>query len=763
MGVVLLGSALPAGAQEGIGSGPRGHVVGRVVSAATRLPLAGVAVRLAGTDHGSVTDSAGSFRMSRIPVGTYTLEASGFGYRGRAVTDVIVRSERITTVQVELSEAPLLLEGLIVRPSYFPTPAERPVGGLVLGAEEIRRAPGAGGDVSRILLAHPGLAKVNDQTNSLVVRGGSPFENGFLVDGVLVPNINHFPTQGASGGPIGILNVDLLRRVDFAAGGFPVVHGDRLSSMVEIDLREGNRTERDAQVDLNFAGFGGVAEGPLRGGGGSWLVSARRSYLDLLVNAVDVGTSVAPRYGDVQGKVQVDAGRDHVVYGLAVVADSHSESDREDGLEHAMLYYGRQDGRQRTLGAGWNALWSEGARSSTTLGFSSTRFNEENHETVSGAFLLRNRSTESLLQLRHRTDLRLSVGNTVRLGADIARISADYDSRYGRHVGPLGDTVPELLMVERLTGARAGAFLEYTAAWTPRLSTVAGLRADWFSVTDRAALSPRLAATWEVSTRTSVSGSVGLYRQTLPLVLVAQSPQNRELDDPRAMHYILGLHHLLADDTRLTLELYRKDYERMPLDPDEPALFPIDELFYGYGFFTARPELRADGRARSEGGEALLQKKLSGSFHGVLSAAYFRTRYRDADGVWRNRVFDNRLLLSAEGGWKVNNSWAVSARWTFAGGPPYTPMDSAASLVQNRAVLDANRINGARYPAYHTLNVRADRRFHFTGSTLAVYVDVWNAYNRKNLAAWYWDYEARRPAPLHQWGMLPIFGLEYEF
>jgi len=225
----------------------------------------------------------------------------------------------------------------------------------------------------------------------------------------------------------------------------------------------------------------------------------------------------------------------------------------------------------------------------------------------------------------------------------------------------------------------------------------------------------------------------------------------------------VGITHLLSPATRLSAEAYRKDYRRLPVDPSQRSLFPIDEIYYDYGVFTARDSLLAEGRAYSMGLEVVVQKRLARDVYGLASAGYSRSRYRGLDGVWRDRVFDNRLVFSVEGGYKPSSGWEFSARWIFAGGPPYTPIDTAASHSLGRTVFDETRINDARYPDYHSLNLRVDRRFNWQHRSLIVYLSVWNAYDRKNVATYYWNTETNATEPIRQWGMLPLFGLELEF
>jgi hypothetical protein len=742
---------------------PRGIIRGKLRDSDTRTPLSGADVVVLNTILGAAADLEGNFIITGVPVGNYTLQFSYLGYEPLIQTDVIVRSKRITFVEAALRVSAVESKVVEVTGGYFVKNDEQPVSITTFSREEIRRAPGSMGDVSRIIMSLPAVAKVDDQTNNLIVRGGSPLENSFYVDNIEIPNINHFPTQGASGGPIGLLNVDFIRDVDFHAGGFPVMYGDRLSSIMKINFREGNRSEFDGQLDLNFAGFGAVAEGPLFHGKGSWLVSARRSYLDLLVKAIDVGTSIAPRFGDFQGKLSYDLHPNHKLRILAIGADDHSRSDQEAAVENDMIYYGNQDITQTTAGMDWQALWSQNGYSNTSISYSASRYKEDFFETGIDKQILKNRSLEQTFTLRNVNYLRLNQHHSLQFGGDAKHLIAGYDNFYAENIDALGNPVPALIMDEQLSTNKFALFADYVFKASARLTINLGLRGDYFSYNQNGYLSPRFSFSCQLTEKTALNGSTGLYTQNLPLVLLAQNPANRKLKDPRAIHFVASLEHLITENTRFTLEVYQKNYQNFPLDPNQPGLFLIDEIYYQYGFFYSHDRLMDNGKASSRGIEVMIQKKLAKDFYGLASASYFRTRYQGYDGTWYNRIFDNRVLFSIEGGYKPNSKWEFSLRWIYAGGHPYTPFDMEASTAINRGVFDVNHINTARYPDYHSLNVRFDRRFHFSGSNLIFYFSIWNVYNRKNVASYYWNEAENQPDTIYQWGLLPIFGLEYEF
>ncbi|MEW5796900.1 MAG: TonB-dependent receptor [Candidatus Zixiibacteriota bacterium] len=737
-----------------------GKISGRVIDAVTKVPVVGASVVIVGQPFGSATDDNGGFTLVAVPVGSYSLRCSAVAYDAVVKTDIIVRPKRVTFVEAALPPRTVEVDSIQVTSSYFTSDRAQPTSSTGFNGEEVRRAPGSAGDVSRIIALLPSIAKTNDQMNSLVVRGGTPTECGFYIDNIEIPNINHFPLPGSSGGPISLVNVDFVRNVSFSAGGFGASYGDRLSAIMDLEFREGNREEFDSQLDLNFAGFGLVGEGPISWGAGSWMLSVRRSYLDLLVDAI--GTGVAPRYSDYQGKVVYDLGRSHRLSLLAIVGKDFINFDSAQSADDGNIVYGTYKGYELSTGVNWRYLWPGNGYSNTSLSVLSTDFDGEFWETNTGGWLTEEATRETAVQLRNVNVVMLSERHPLEFGLESKYYFNNYDIYVTEYTDPLGGIQPELNMDLPVQSPRFGGFASLTVTLSDRLTVTGGLRYDYLRYNRHGHVSPRFAFDFRLGPRTNLTGATGTYNQHLPLILLAQWPQNKRLSDPQADHFILGLHQLLAENTRMTVETYYKGYTGFPVDTLQPQLFVVDELTYR-GFFGNYPSLVDDGRARSYGVEVTVQKKLVAGTYGLASIGWARAEYRGLDGLWRSRVYDNRFVASVEGGYRLNNRWEFSTRWIYAGGPPYTPLDLDLSRLWNRSVLDSDRVNRERMPAYHSLNLRVDRTFSFNKSNLVVYFSVWNAYNRRNVAQYYWNGAKQRQDILYQWSLLPVFGLEYEF
>ena len=735
-----------------------GTINGQVTDAETGAPLPGANVIVTGTQTGAATDDHGEYTIRNVPPGSYVLKFDYIGYEGYSQTDVIVRPGRITRAPAALHMSVLEGEAVTVSAGYFTETEDQPVSIVNFSREEIRRAPGVGGDVSRIMLSLPAVAKVNDQSNQLVVRGGSPWENTFYVDNIEIPNINHFPDMATSSGPIGLLNIDFIEDVNFYTGGFGAQYGDKLSSVMDIRFRDGNNEEFDGQLDLNFSGFGGVFEGPLFTKKGSWMVSLRRSYLDYLIKAFDAGTSLAPVYGDGQAKLVYNINPQHKLSLVVVYSDDHNAPKQKDAQENAMSNYGSQDLYNSTLGVNWRALWGKRGYSNTSVSWTSEEFREDWYKTWTGARDLRNHATEQSVKLRNVNHLRLGPAVSLEFGGDAKHIMVDYDNWFASTTSSQGVVTPAFTYIRDENTDKLGGFAAVILHPVAPLTLNLGVRGDYFAWNENAHVSPRFSFTYQLSPLTSLNGSAGLFYQNLPMYILAQREAYKQLDDPRAVHLVLGVEHLLNESVKLTVEAYSKTYTGLPLDPAEPQDNVIDQSYH-----ANLGDLVDTGEAESYGVEFTLQKKLAEDVYGLVGGTWFRSKYRDDNDVWRNRDYDNRYTFSVEGGYKPSPGWEVSMRWIYAGGVPYTPLDLAASAAQQRNVYDDTAVNTRRYPDYHSLNLRMDRRFAFRNSYLVAYVSVWNAYNHKNIARYYWDDQKLKRETETQWNILPIFGLEYEF
>jgi hypothetical protein len=741
---------------------PKGTIKGKVVDGESKLDLVGAQIFIREHKAGISTDGKGYFEIHDVPVGSYSITCNYIGYEKIVKTDIIVRTERETFVNIEMQASSIEISGSTVTAGYFSEIQTQPLSAINFSSEEIRRAPGAAGDVSRIIFGLPSLAKINDTKNSLIVRGGSPVENGFYVDNIEIPNINHFPTQGSTEGPIGILNVDFIEDVNFNCGGFTAEYGNSLSSIMDLKFREGNRSRTDIQIDMSMQGFGGMVEGPLDGGKGSYLISARRSYLDLLLGMMNETVGV-PTYSDVQGKVTYDLSEQHKLSLVDVFSDDRQTMNQKNALDSKTInIYPEYGSYSNTGGVNWQWIWGKNGFSQTSLAHTYSKTDVNFIQTRNAKLLMRNASIEQELKIRNTNHWLLNARNKFNFGFDANYDLIDYDQFYNAYQDILGNSTPMFNLNKSIHSLQGGVFIDYTCQLLDRVTISPGSRIDYYQYTHETKFSPRFSLTYHFDDITSLTGSYGIYYQNIPWVIAAQKESFSNLNTPRADHYVLSFNRLLTESTRLTVELYNKEYRDFPMDPTQPSQFLFDQAVVEQVFLN-HATLVSAGKAQSYGIEATVQKKMAENIYGLIAGSYYRSNYSGLNGKQYDRVYDNKFNFAIEGGYKMNEKWEFSLRWLYAGGAPYTPFDEQSSLATHKGVFDASRINDARLPDFHSLNLRVDKRYYFESTTLTVYLSIWNAYGRKNIAAYTWNEVKDQIMEEEMWGTLPVFGIKYEF
>jgi hypothetical protein len=740
----------------------RGTIKGRVIDGESKLDLIGAQVFIQEKNIGISTNDKGYFEIKNVPVGSYSLLCNYIGYEKIVKTDIIVRTERETYVNIEMRASSIEVSGSTITGGYFPEIQIQSLSTFNFSSEQIRRGAGSIGDVSRIIFGLPSLAKINDSKNSLIVRGGSPVENGFYVDNIEIPNINHFPTQGSTEGPIGILNVDFIEDVNFTCGGFSANYGNALSSTMDIKLREGNRSTTDIQLDLSMQGFGGMMEGPINGGHGSYLISARRSYLDLILDFMGATVGI-PTYSDIMGKVVYEISSHHKLSFVDVFSDDRQVMNQKNALDTKNInIYPEYGAYFNTGGLVWQWIWGKNGFSQTSLSHTYSNTDEKYFQTRDEKLLLRNESVEQEVKIRNTNHLIIDPNNKINFGFDLKYVLIDYNQFYSDYQDILGNRTPAFILNQSLRSFQGGIFTEYSYQLMDRITVKPGVRIDHYEYNHETTISPRFSLTYNFDEITSLTGSYGIFYQNIPWIIAVQQNSFRKLKTPRADHYVLSFSRLLTESTKMTVELYDKEYMDFPMDPSQPSQFLFDQAVIE-GIFLNHANLISSGKAHSYGIEMIVQKKMAEDFYGLVSGSYYRSNYTGFDGKLYDRIYENKFNFAIEGGYKPNEKWEFSLRWLFACGAPYTPFDEQASRATHKGIFDTTRINAAHYPDYHSLNIRVDKRYYFTSTTLTVYLSLWNAYNRKNIAAYMWNEVEDRVVEDTMWGLLPVFGIKYEF
>ena len=751
-GLALVGSVLAAA--------ETGDISGRVVDRVSREPLPSANVLLVGTALGASTDIEGRFVVRGIPFGTYQVRVTLVGYEPVILSDIVLSAGRSVELAVELDQAAIGIEGVEVTASYFRKTPDAVTSIQRLGYEEIRRSPGGFEDVVRAISIFPGVAQATAGRNDLVVRGGAPSENLYVVDNVEIPNINHYGTQGSGGGPLSYINLDFVNETAFSTGGFGVRCGDRMSSMLEIDLRDVRSDALGGKATISATQFGLDVEGPVTQEG-SFIMSARRSYLDFIFKAAKF--SFIPEYWDFLGRLSYDLDQSNSLTFLGVGALDNVELNNEtadDRYDNSQILVNETN--QYASGISWRHLFSRGFVT-TTLGRTFTAFNQVQRDSLLTPIFL-NQTDEGQTSLR--ADLLTKIGSVAELslGAQVKNVRLVGGLVLPPYGTSFGDTISaaDLSLDER--GTKSDVYAQLHGHLLEGLQYTIGGRLDYFDLLeDGLAASPRGSLSYALGPLTTVNVSAGIYHQAPSYIWISSNPSNRRLKQAQATQYLLGIEQMLRSDFKVRVEGFLKRYRDYAASTERTYLIMVntgagyggsEEDFAAFGLDT----LVSAGTGRSYGLEILLQKKLSEiPVYGVVSLTLSKTKFTALDGVERTGSYDQPLILTASGGWKIDPHWEVSMRFRYATGRPATPYNADGSQ-------DVEKYNSDRLESLHGLDLRVDRRWNFSKWGLVAYLDLQNVYNNKSGGPVVWN-EREQKAEVNEAniGILPSIGISAIF
>ncbi|HEB84794.1 MAG TPA: TonB-dependent receptor [Bacteroidetes bacterium] len=797
-----------------------GSIRGVVLDRATRRPIAAANVVVVGSKRGAATDIDGAFMVPGLPPGTYHVTASALGYETQTISELAVMPGRAREVEFLLRPTVIQAEEVIARAPLFATVSpDLPTSSRSLSYEEVRRAPGGIEDVQRTVQALPGVVNQDDSNNEIVVRGGSPLENLTVIDGIEVDNTNHFTFGGESegnGGSINALNTEFLRDVTFASGGFSARYGDRLSSVLDLNLREGRRDRFGGAVDFGMAGMGGYLEGPMPGRQGSYLASVRKSYLDLLPKSA-VGLTAIPHYWNTQGKLTWDLNATQLLTLNGLYSeDSHSikpEDEKEgfstglDALEFNTTRY--------FYGARLRSLWGKGYTdlvAARVLG----RVHWNIYETVEE----NGRRVERLTVENDRTEItdqvhlfwtgqaagsdEWSAGVSLKPITYEHRLFVDGDSiafddgyldrdEFGQ---PLYDGQPDTFRFEdrreevSRKGLKYAGFIQYT--WRPSrcLSVTAGLRYDGFDTSGRDAIGPRFSLQWEFRPNWTIKLATGTYYQSQNYSVYMDETAgsaNRHLPYSRANQVVAGLSFLPRLSTMLSLEGYFKKYDHLLVREEDIVRETTGDRTFDSDVFLA------EGKKEAWGIEFFAQQKMMTNWYGTFSYSFGEARASDPAFGTYPATYDLRHVITTTLGYKtsfITNStyrnlirkpwffWVyalpingdavtLSTRYRYITGRPYTRKvwyaegwDSPEPIFEGH--WEEQGHNNGRYPDYRRWDLRIDDKHYFGESALVYYVEAQNLLDHGNIAQYYYGDDGERKT-IFQFRRLFVVGIRYEF
>ena len=734
--IFILFTANPLLAQDGV-------IRGRVFNAQNNEPVPFANIVISGTTIGSTSDFDGNFLFTGVNPGFVRLEVFSIGFERKISDELMVSNTRTTFVEIGIEEIAVELAEVQVRASVFERSVESPVSLRRIGIREIERSPGSNRDISRVIQSLPGVAFTPSFRNDVIIRGGGPSENRFFLDGIEIPTINHFSTQGSSGGPVGIINVDFIREVEMYSGAFPANRGNALSSVFEFRQVSGNRDRLNTRATIGASDIALSIDVPLTPNT-SIIASARRSYLQFLFGIL--GLPFLPTYNGFQFKTntRVTENSELNFVGIGAIDNFRLNLAANETEEQrtTLDFLPINNQWNYAIGATYRIFRENGSDffvlSRNMLRNTAFKY-PGNDESLARSLDYVSDEIENKFRFERTTNInnfRINFG----LGGQYARFLADNNQLLfaNNQLQRVQSQAEFDLFKWNLFGQVSRSFLDN------RLSLSMGVRADannfsrsMSNMLDQ--VSPRVSASYQLLEDLFLSANVGRYYQipsyvTMGFVNPAGVMINREnnLRYLSVNHYVGGMEWRPLPNSKITLEGFYKQYGNYPFSVRDSIVLGSQSTEFG---IFGSEEVLSIGRGRAFGTELYFRAENIEDFNIFLSYTFVRSEFQDIRGSYIPARWDNRHILILTALRPLGRNWEVGLKWRFSGGSPFTPFDLEFSSrrdawdAQNSPYLDFSRFNQERFPSFHQLDVRVDRQFFFRNFSIMAYLDIQNIYN----------------------------------
>lgn len=724
-----------------------GVIKGRVFNSKTNEGVPFATVQVWGTTIGAVTDFDGNFSFTGVKPGYVELRASSIGFKPFISSALMVTNSNQVNIEIPLEENAVDIGEVVIKASPFAKRVETPISARIIGIDEIEKNPGGNRDISKVIQSFPGVASTPAFRNDVIVRGGGPNENRFYIDNVEIPYLNHFSTQGASGGPVGIINVDFVQSVDFISGAFPASKGNTLSSVLNFTLLDGNKDKIKYRATLGASDLGLTIDGPT-GENSSLLISARRSYLQFLFSALDL--PFLPNYTDFQFKykVRLDEKNELTFIGLGAKDDFklNLEANETEYQQYILNYVPVQEQYSYTAGIVYKHFRKSGydtwVLSRNYL--NNTQYKYEDNIEADSNKVLDYFSGEGEIKARFERTIIGDKGFRISFGGGFEYAhyrNSTYQLIY------TSDGVEEIDYNTNMKFSKFNVFGQVSKSYIEeKLRFSLGLRTDFNNWSNTMLnplpqISPRFSASYSLTDKLNLNFNVGRYYQLPPYTALGYKNTSGEFVNKendlkyiQSDHIVLGLELIPTENIQLTAEGFYKKYSKYPFSVMDQV--PLSSKSAGYGIFGDE-ELTSTSDGRAYGIELLGRLKEFKQTNLVFSYTFVRSEFKDLNAAWIPSAWDNRHLFNVTATKKFKKNWDFGFKWRYVGGAPYTPYDLEKSSlkeawdVQGRAYLDYSRFNTERLEAFHQLDLRIDKQYFFKGWSLMLYADVQNVYNHK--------------------------------
>lgn len=716
-----------------------GTLSGFVRDAKTGEALPAATVQLEGTQKGDATDQNGYFQIEGIPTKTYSVTASFVGYQSQTKYNVVIRSGGNPDITFELQPKVEELEGVTVVPNPYEKPPENPLSIQNLSQVQIASYPGGNNDINKVVQSLPGVSgSVGGFRNDVIIRGGAPSENVYYVDGIEIPTINHFSTQGSSGGPAGLLNVSFFEGVTLSTSSFHARYDDVLSGVLQFDQRNGSASEYQGNLRVGASEAALTVEGPLfksddeQYANTTFIASVRRSYLQLLFQLIDL--PFLPDYWDYQFKLnhKFDEYNELNLIGVGAIDNvsinkpKNITAEQQATLDQIPIIKQKSS----TVGLGWKRRFKErDGYLRTTLRanvFANDFTRYRDNENKSG--LIQQLETQEW-QSTLRSEYNRFIGSwTISTGLMGEYVSYDTDSFRASD---------NLQFSTDLSYMQYGLFGQITKEWgRGRFSTSLGVRADANSFTDNGqklwkTISPRAAVSYALdrAEQWTLNASVGRYYKLPANTILGYKTNgsfgNRNAEYIRSDHFVAGASYRPRPSTQINLEGFLKLYNQYPVSvSDSVSLANLGGDFEVVG----NENIRSVGEGRAYGMEFSVQQKLKHNIYGILAYTLYWTEFTGLGSTrYLPSVWDNRHLLTFTGGYKLPHNWEVGARLRILGGAPYPILDEQQTeQTYPQLSYDYTALGSKRLGVFNSLDVRIDKKWNFKNWTFNLYLEVTN-------------------------------------
>ncbi len=722
------------------------QIHGKITDITNNEPVSFANVIVTGTNIGATSDFNGEFIITGLTAGYVKLQVSFIGFKPAFSEEVLVSNNNIPFIEIMLEPSEETLDEVVIKADPFEKAIESPLSMQTIRTKEIESNPGSNRDISRVIQSFPGVGSTPAFRNDVIIRGGGPSENRFFLDGVEIPVLNHFSTQGASGGPVGIINADFIQSVDFYSGSFQANKYNALSGILDFRQKEGSKDKTNFQAAVGASEAALTIDGPI-GKKTSYIFSVRRSYLQLLFSAI--GLPFLPTFNDYQFKLKTDINERNKLTVISIgsldkLTLNTGIENPDEGQEYLLAQIPVNNQWSYTFGVVYNNYFKNGYH---TVVVSRNMLNNkfykypDNNEDLPKNFDYS--STEAENKLRYELTFRKK---GVKYNFSANTEYAKYHNTTFQQVY-LDDSLINFNYNTDLNVVKYGFSGQASKSiFKSRLLVSLGIRFDGNNYNSNTSnplnqFSPRIALSYALTDKTSINGGIGRYFQQPAYTTLGFRNNAGELMNQNVAKFIgvtqysLGAEHRFSDKILLSVEGFYKDYFQYPIDLITGA--SLANQGADYSNVAGAAAVTFTGRGKATGVEVLNRINFD-KFTLLAAYTYVRSLFTDLNGDYIASSWDSKNLITITGYRDFNKNWRMGLKWRYVGGLPYTPYDLETSAnveawnAKGQPYLDFDQLNSLRFDPFHQLDVRVDKNFFFEKWSLMIYLDIQNLYNFKS-------------------------------